>query len=125
MTEKVTPKKRKAVEALLTKADIKKAAEAAGVSRKTLYRWLKDADFLAALAEAEAEALATLSRTLVALGDQAVAVLRDAMRDSTAPINARLRAADMVLSRLLQLRELVNLDRRLSNLEARVNEEAL
>ena len=73
----------------------------------------------------EAEALAALSRTLVALGDQAVAVLRDAMRDSTAPINARLRAADMVLSRLLQLRELVNLDRRLSNLEARVNEEAL
>lgn len=96
------------------------AAEAAGVSRKTLYRWLKDVDFLAALADAQAEALAGLSRRLVALGDQAASVLRDAMSDSNTPINARLRASNIVLGRLLELHELTALDTRLRNLEKRI-----
>lgn len=122
MLENVTPKQRRAVEALLTQPDLSQAAKTAGVSRNTLYRWMKDKDFLVAMADAEADALSGLSRTLVSLGDQAVTVLRDAMSDPEAPISARIRAADTVFSRLLQLRNLVDLEKRVSELEDRADD---
>ena len=50
MLENVTPKKRRAVEALLTNPDVTQAAKAAGVSRNTLYRWMKEPDFMVAVA---------------------------------------------------------------------------
>ena len=120
MLENVTPKKRRAVEALLTEPDVTQAAKAAGVSRNTLHRWMKEPDFMVAVANAEADALTGMSRALVKLGDQAVAVLRDAMNDPETPVSTRLRAADTVFSRLLQLRELVNVEKRVTELEERV-----
>jgi len=122
MLENVTPKKRRAVEALLTNPDVTQAAKASGVSRNTLYRWMKEPDFMVAVANAEADALTGMSRALVKLGDQAAAVLRDAMNDPETPINTRLRAADTVFSRLLQLRELVNVEKRVTELEERVSD---
>jgi len=122
MLETVIPKKRRAVEALLTEPDVTQAAKAAGVSRNTLYRWMKEPDFMVAVANAEADALAGMSRALVKLGDQAVEVLRDAMNDPETPVNTRLRAADTVFSRLLQLRELVNVEKRVTELEEHVSD---
>jgi len=52
----LTPKQRKAVEALLLTGDVSAAAKAAGVSRESLYRWLRQPLFLAAVREAEARA---------------------------------------------------------------------
>ncbi len=120
MTKKVTLKQHLALGALLTEADVSKAAEAAAVSRTTIYRWLKDPVFQNALNAAESEALAALSRKLVVLGSQAACVLDDAMRDANTPVSVRLRAADIVLSRLLQLRELVQLDTRVTEIELRL-----
>jgi len=122
MLENVTPKKRRAVEALLSESDVTQAAKAAGVSRNTLYRWMKEPDFMVAVANAEADALAGMSRALVKLGDQAVEVLRDAINDPETPVNTRLRAADTVFSRLLQLRELVNVEKRVTELEEHVSD---
>ena len=42
------PKKQKALTALLEQLTIDKAADAAGVDRSTIYRYLKDPDFAAA-----------------------------------------------------------------------------
>lgn len=120
MPGKLTPKQYKAIESLLTSGNASEAAIAAGVSRDTLYRWLKDDTFKKALIEAEGEALASLSRALVAMGEDAAATLRAAMADKAAPTGPKLRAADIVLGRLLQLRELVDLEERLSELERRV-----
>ena len=120
MTKKVTLKQHLALGALLTEADVSKAADAAAVSRTTIYRWLKDPVFQNALSAAESEALAALSRKLVVLGGQAVFVLDDAMRDANTPVSSRIRAADIVLSRLLQLRELVQLDARVAEIEMRM-----
>ena len=121
MSENDTPKKptarqRKAITALLTTGDKNQAAEAAGVSRRTLYRWLHQAEFRAALQLAETEALDELSRELVRLAGKAARTLERAM-DSAELDNARIRAADIVLSRLLQLRELVTIEQRLAALE--------
>ncbi len=115
----LTPRQRRALEALLVCPDVKAAAQAAGVGYRTLRGWLKQPAFQQALQEAEQDALAALQRRLVALGLQAGAVLEEAMQ----PLEKtpyRLRAADLVLGNLLRLRELLGLEQRLSDLEARL-----
>src|SRR5215217_1778868 len=113
----LTPKQRKAVEALLLTGDVSAAAKEAGVSRESLYRWLKQPAFLEAVREAEARALDELSRLLVRLGRSAATTLGQAMVDKAAPAATRVRAADVVLARLLQLRELAVLEQRVTELE--------
>lgn len=122
MTRNVTdsilsPRQRKAVEALLVTGDVSAAAKEAGVSRESLYRWLKQPAFLEAVREAEARALDELSRLLVRLGRSAATTLAKAMGDAETPAATRVRAADVVLARLLQLRELATLEARVADLE--------
>ena len=63
MNEKViTVKQQKAITALLSERTGRDAAKKAGVSEKTLYGWLADKDFRAALRSAEAEVLDTVTR---------------------------------------------------------------
>ena len=113
----LTGKQRKAIEALLVTGDVSAAARAAGVSRDSDYRWLRQPAFLAAVREAEARALDELSRLLVGLGRTAAATLETAMAEPSAPWATRVRAADAVLSRLLQLRELATLEAQVAALE--------
>jgi hypothetical protein len=115
--QQLSPKQRKAVEALLTTGEVKAAATEAGVHRDTLHRWLKQPAFLEAVRAAEAEALDELSRLLVRLGRTAVATIAKAMSDPVTPVATRVRAADVALGRLLQLRELAQLEARVQALE--------
>ncbi len=84
---------------------------------------MREPAFRAALHDAETAALTGVSRALVRLADRAVATLEGAMNDATAPMSVRLRAADAVLGRLLQLRELVTLEERVKELEERLGAE--
>ena len=120
MSENVTPRQRRAIEALTTTGQVTDAAAAAKVARRTVYRWLRLDDFRGALAEAEGESLAALSRELVGMGTDATATIRATMADKTASPTVRLRAADIVLGRLLQLRELVALEDRVQALEDKI-----
>ena len=122
MSQKVTLRQKRAIEALLTTPNLTEAASVAGVSRKTLYKWLKQPAFQQALQQAEQEALAALQRRLVALGSGAADALEQAMRP-TEETRYRLRASDIVLGRLLQLRELVELEARIAALEQRLSGE--
>jgi len=115
----LSPKQRRTVAALLTEPDTTAAAKAAGVSRDTLYRWLAEPAFQAALRDAEASAIAAVSRSLVRLAERAAATLDGAMTDPAAASSTKVRAADIVLARLLQVRELVALETRVAELEAR------
>ena len=119
----LTPKQRKAVAALLTTGEVTAAAREAEVSKDTLYRWLKQPVFLAAVRQAEAAALDELSRLLVRLGRTATATLAKAMGDPAAPYPTRVRAADAALGRLLQLRELATLEARVTELERSISTE--
>lgn len=109
----------RAIDALLTSGNIGEAAIAAGVNRRTLDRWRREDAFVAALREAEADAVAGLSRNLAGLGDGAAAALRDAL-DSGEKMSTRLRAAEIVIGNLLKLRELVELEERIGALEAQL-----
>ena len=110
-------KKQRAIETLATSGNVAEAARAANVSRKTLYRWLRQSDFTEALEVAAQESLANLSRELVRLGAQSVTTLEEAMTDTESAASTKVRAADVVLARLLQLRELVSIESRLTALE--------
>jgi len=116
----LTPRQRLAVETLLTTGGVPTAAATVGVDKATLYRWMQQAHFLEAVRQAEAAALDELSRSLVRLGRTAAETLEVAMADPTAPWATRVRAADAVLGRLLQLRELATLEGRVAELERSV-----
>ncbi len=113
----LSTKQRRAVEALLATGEVTSAARTAGVSRATLHRWLTEPLFVAAVRSAEAQALDDLSRMLVRLGRTAAGTLARAMADPATPAATRVRAADAVLGRLLQLRELATLETRVGDLE--------
>ncbi|MBM3187536.1 MAG: hypothetical protein FJZ90_02315 [Chloroflexi bacterium] len=105
------------MESLLTTGDVTEAAAAAGVVRQTVHRWLDQDAFKAALREGEAAKLEALSRSLVRLGDKATQALEGTLDDVAAPAGVKVRTADIVLARLLQLKELVNLEQRVAALE--------
>ncbi len=122
MTQGITPKQRKAIESLMTNANVLEAAKAAGVSRQTIYRWMNtDVAFQQALCRAETEALTGLSRSLVTLGVKATQTLEQTLSDQSSSAGARVRAADIILGQLLQLRELVSLEERISRLEQQLD----
>ena len=116
----LTPKQRKAVEALLTTGDVTSAAKEVGVHRNSLHRWLQEPAFTQAVRDAEAQAIDELSRMLVRLGRTAVGTLAKAMSDPRAPYPTRVQAADASLARMLQLRELATLEARVTELERSV-----
>jgi len=120
-SKKLTPKQEAAVRALLTSKNVGEAAGAVGVSERTLYRWLADPDFRAALSVAEGDLLDAATRRLLTLQDDAIGAFEDVLTGGPDVTDtARLRAAQAVLDYLLKLRELRSVEERLTALEAKV-----
>ena len=117
--KKITPKQRRALEALLAGEDIATAAQTAGVARQTLHRWQQEEHFARALQEAESLALEGLSRALVGLGELATQAIRDGLQPEQ-PIAIRLRAADLLTNRLLAIRQAIDFEQRLQELEQQI-----
>ena len=116
---RLTAKQQKALDALLRGCTQEAAAREAGVSRRTLGRWLsRNVAFQQALRDAEQEALKRIHRRLVALAESACDALAQALQGEAQP--AQVRAADEVLARLMPLRELVEIEERLKALEEKV-----
>ena len=116
----LSAKQLKAIDALIQLGEVAAAASECGINKATLYRWLKEPAFVQALHAAEGRAIDDLSRMLVRLGRTATATLAKAMTDAATPMSTRVRAADVSLSRLLQLRELATLEARVTELEQSV-----
>lgn len=114
----LTPKQLRAVQALLTAKSIDDAATTAGVGARTLYRWLTEQPFKAALATAEGELLDAATRRLLGLQDAAIETFDDILKSASASQALRLRAAQSVLDYLLKLREQRDVEHRLQALEA-------
>jgi len=118
------PSQRKAIEQLLVHGEVQAAAVAAGVSRDSIHRWMKEPVFVAALREAERLAIGCAARSLARLATKATTILEAAMDDTAAPMSTRIRAADTVLTRLIQLREFTDLEERLTALEESAKRES-
>lgn len=119
-TDGISTKQKKAIAAILTTSTQEEAAEAAGVGHRTLARWLaEDAAFRQELKRAEGDAIDAAVRRLVGLQDAVVNVFDDVLADPSVSPTVRLRAASAVIDYLLRLRELRNLEERLTALEER------
>lgn len=112
------PRQHKAIEALLHAGSVPEAAQACGVPERTLYRWLReDADFCAALVAAEGGAIDEAARQLIGAAGTAITTLQGLLTKSASD-HVKVRAAEVILSHLLKLRELRNVEARLTALEA-------
>ena len=114
----LTAKQHQLVRELLACSDVPQAAQNVGVHKATAYRWVALPEFQAELRQADREVLTATSRRLARLGTRAVEVLAETMDDPEAPAAVGVRAADAVLTKLLQIRETVDMDERLTALEA-------
>lgn len=99
----LTSKQRKALAAVLSEPTIAKAAQSAGLAEVTLFRWLREAEFRAALKEAEDEVIDTAVRRLLQVQDVAISTMLDTMTDAEASHAVRLRAAVHVLDFTLKV----------------------
>jgi AcrR family transcriptional regulator len=101
---------------LLVAGNVTEAAEAAGVTRQTVHRWIRsDERFKRALARAERDALAALNRGLLRLSSKAMEALEAALDDPE--IATKLRGADVHLKHLLRYAEIVVIEREITRLE--------
>lgn len=117
-TTKLTPKQHKAIEVLVTSGNVTEAAAAAGVSRETIYTWTRtDKAFQAEKDAISSAYIGELSSRLNLLAQQAVSTLQEILSNPDAPVNARIRAADIVLGRQIQLYEMADIARRITRLE--------
>lgn len=114
----LSSQQQRAIRAMLTARTVEDAAKAADVSRATLHRWLADATFCAELRHAETEALTAVTRRLISLALDAAQVLDDILNEPSSKKADQLRAADIALSKVLQLRQLSDHESRLAAIEA-------
>jgi len=94
MCQKLTPRQNKAITALMSSKNIGETAVQAGVSERTLYRWLSSPEFRTALLEAEGEAIDTAARRLIGNQSKALEEIEDVFR--LADEQARVNIADFV-----------------------------
>lgn len=119
----LSPLQRRAVAALVVSKTQRAAAATVGIAERTLARWLIDANFQLALVQAEGELIAGATRRLLGLQDAAIDALDAIFKDKEASHHVKLRAAALAIDALLRLRELASIEKRLSELERRANDD--
>lgn len=118
---RITPKQRKVIRGLISGMSALQVANRIGIHENTIYRWCKEPAFQEALREAERESMKNLTISLMILADKATDTLQSVMENEKALDSSKVRAADIVLGRLLQTRELLELEERIAKLEDSIN----
>ena len=90
---KIGAKQEAAILALLSSKNVEEAARAAGVTSRTLYRWMSEADFGAAYRAARRQAYGQSISRLQQGSTAAATTLLKVMVDPTTPPSTRVRAA--------------------------------
>lgn len=114
-------KQAKGIEALLTSDTIEKAAQKAGVTRKTLYRWMKKDIFVKELNQAKRQLVQHGILRLQRATKDAVKTLLEICKDKDAPASSRVSAAREILRNTLKSIELEEIESRLKVLEEDYN----
>ncbi len=112
-------KKTRALGALLSSKSVEEAAQQAGVSTPTLFRWLrKDERFLGEYRRAGSQLMEEALRRLQQLCKEAVQTLAEVMADREATAASRVTAAKATLELTLKIEEHRSLVSRVERLEA-------
>ena len=108
---------KKALAALLTSPSVAAAAARCGLSERTLYNYLTDDRFKTELRRRQDAIIQSVTAALVGLSSEAVATLRNLLRDPDASGAVKCRAALGWLAQMRQSVELADLAERVSKLE--------
>jgi predicted transcriptional regulator len=106
-----------AVAALLTQRNIEEAAQSAGVSIKTLLRWMKEPEFLRAYREGRRAAYTQAVSRLQQGASAAATILLKVMLDQNTPASIRVRAAECVMNQSSRAIEIEDVESRVAELE--------
>ena len=117
----MTPNQEKVLCALVAHGNISDAAEAAGVSRSTVERYMQDEAFSDELKARQGQVLQAVCASLRGRMGEAVAVLSSIMNDTGAATSARIQAARSVLEYGIKVAELHDLTARVEALEKEMN----
>lgn len=119
MTGNVTTRRTRAIAALMAARSQEDAAHLAGVSRRTIGRWLEDPAFRADLAQAESGVIDQAARRLLSGLDVVIDTLEDVRDNSNKDSDRRLAAAQL-WDMVIQWRQIGALEDRLGALEKAV-----
>jgi hypothetical protein len=115
--EKFGRKMEAAVAALLTQRNIDEAANAAGISPRTLMRWMRVPEFQAAYREARRAAYSQAVAKLQQGATAAATTLLKVMVDQSTPASVKVRAAECVMTHSAKAIEIEDMEARVSALE--------
>ncbi len=110
-------KQAKAVEALVSCDTVEGACKAAGVSKTTMYRYLRDPIFDQELKNAKRQLVNRAILRLQQTTGDAARALAEICRDKEAPASARVTAAKAILDGALKAVELEDIESRIATLE--------
>jgi hypothetical protein len=113
----LNPRQEKAIVALLGEHTVEKAAKAAGVGERTLYRWLDDPIFSSVYRKWRREAFSQAIALTQRYAPLAVNTLAKVMSDPSAPSSAKVSAATTLLRFAREGVELDDLAARVEALE--------
>ena len=116
----MTPKMQKALLALLTNPTKEKAATAAGITSKTLRKFLDDPEFQTEYRKAVSELIADAAAQAKQSLSPALCCLREVMEDAAQNGQVRVSAARSILEYGLKLTEQADILTRLTELETAI-----
>jgi hypothetical protein len=116
-SDKLNAKQYRALAALVSEPTIRQAAKVAGVPEKTLFNWLKNADFDTAYRTARRESVQQATARLQYASSAAVSVLCQLMANTATHASIRLSAAKTILELSIKTLEIDDLAARLEALE--------
>lgn len=113
---------RQALASLIAGETIEQAASAAGVQESTVYKWKSENfnGFLTALNEANERILSDVVMSLTVASREAVGVLREVMLSDDTQPQTRVSAARALLVSIIKVKELYDIEQRISELENRL-----
>jgi phage terminase small subunit len=114
-------KEARLVLALAAGANATVAARKAGCSRRTVFRRLKDPEFVRAVGRARGQILSRATSRLARTSTQAVDTLQKLLDDGSAAV--RRMAAKSLLDSLARLSDLTEIEERIAELETALGEE--
>jgi len=117
--DQFSEKKAKAIELLMKSYSPGKVAVEVGISRVTVYRWLKDDQFQAELSKRKNDLLEAAARKLSGAADQAVDVLIQLL-ESKQP-NVRRLSVGMILDYSIKFSDMRDLESRIKALEEAID----
>lgn len=101
----LTPSQGKALLSLLQAGDIRRASKQAGIGEATIYRYLKEKEFIAAYRQARRESLEVAIRKLESLTGEAIETLREVMNNTENTASQRAGAAKTILELAFKIQD--------------------